>query len=69
MNRFGFDEADHATVPDDEWENAPDVENDDEDWQESASHWDDYFVDSDSEDDFDGQPDERQEWHDFDPDC
>jgi hypothetical protein len=21
------------------------------------------------EDDFDGQPDEMQEWHDFDPDC
>ena len=23
----------------------------------------------DSTDDFDGQPDEAQEWHDFDPDC
>ena len=27
-------------------------------------------VDSDAnDDDDDGQPDERQEWHDFDPDC
>jgi hypothetical protein len=25
--------------------------------------------DEDGEDDYDGQPDEMQEWHDFDPDC
>jgi hypothetical protein len=25
--------------------------------------------DEDHEDDYDGQPDEAQEWHDFDPDC
>jgi hypothetical protein len=29
------------------------------------------FTDSeeDSEEEYDGQPDEMQEWHDFDPDC
>lgn len=26
-------------------------------------------VDEDCFEDFDGQPDEAQEWHDFDPDC
>ena len=25
--------------------------------------------DEDDEDEYDGQPDEAQEWHDFDPDC
>jgi hypothetical protein len=25
--------------------------------------------DYDQDDDYDGQPDEQQEWHDFDPDC
>lgn len=32
----------------------------------------DYIQDLDEdeeEDDYDGQPDEAQEWHDFDPDC
>lgn len=32
----------------------------------------DYIQDldeEDEEDDYDGQPDEAQEWHDFDPDC
>lgn len=31
-------------------------ESDESDWEESDSDWD-------------GQPDEMQEWHDFDPDC
>ena len=26
-------------------------------------------VELESEDEYDGQPDEAQEWHDFDPDC
>ena len=30
----------------------------------------DYIVDEDEEDDeYDGQPDEAQEWYDFDPEC
>ena len=28
-----------------------------------------YSVDNVSDDDYDGQPDESQEWHDFDPEC
>jgi hypothetical protein len=27
------------------------------------------FWSGDNDDDYDGQPDEWQEWHDFDPDC
>ena len=27
------------------------------------------ILSSDSDADYDGQPDEMQEWHDFDPDC
>jgi hypothetical protein len=27
------------------------------------------WLDSDEDEDDDGQPDEAQEWHDFDPDC
>ena len=79
MNRFGIADEERGPVgvfegysdhlrP--EGDRDPILDDDgDEDWQESSSHWDDEFVDSDSEDDFDGQPDERQEWHDFDPDC
>jgi hypothetical protein len=74
MNRFGLADEERGPVGVFEGysENLlPDMPEDDgdEDWQESSSHWDDEFVDSDNEDDFDGQPDERQEWHDFDPDC
>lgn len=29
----------------------------------------DILLDEEDEDDYDGQPDEAQEWHDFDPDC
>jgi len=28
-----------------------------------------YSADDVSDDDYDGQPDEAQEWHDFDPEC
>jgi hypothetical protein len=28
-----------------------------------------YSADNVSDDDYDGQPDEAQEWHDFDPEC
>ena len=28
-----------------------------------------YAADAYNEDEYDGQPDEAQEWHDFDPDC
>ena len=28
-----------------------------------------FFVKDEDEDEYDGQPDEAQEWHDFDPDC
>ena len=27
------------------------------------------FAEDDEDDEYDGQPDEAQEWHDFDPDC
>ena len=29
----------------------------------------DILLDEEDEEDYDGQPDEAQEWHDFDPDC
>lgn len=35
----------------------PEADADDGDWDEGEA------------DDYDGQPDEMQEWHDFDPDC
>ena len=31
--------------------------------------WDDDCDFADYDDEYDGQPDEAQEWHDFDPDC
>jgi len=31
--------------------------------------YDQYLADAFEVDDYDGQPDEAQEWHDFDPDC
>lgn len=72
MNRFG--NADEERGPVGVFEGysehlRPDADEDDpflddEDWQESGSHWDESDEDED-----DGQPDERQEWHDFDPDC
>lgn len=38
------------------------------DWSEPAESDEDEVEDED-EPEWDGQPDEAQEWHDFDPDC
>lgn len=35
-------------------------------WNE---HYSDWFEDEDEDYEYDGQPTESQEWHDFDPDC
>ena len=39
----------------------------DDNWEETES--DDGHRELYEEDEWDGQPDEAQEWHDFDPDC
>lgn len=39
---------------------------------DAKDFWDLYYDEDEDEDyayEFDGQPDEAQEWHDFDPDC
>lgn len=36
---------------------------------ELANFMDAMGFDPDQDDEYDGQPDEMQEWHDFDPDC
>lgn len=41
-------------------------------WLEEICEWIDYFADmaeNDYSDENDGQPDEAQEWYDYDPDC
>ena len=37
--------------------------------EEGLAYCDDCAWVSEMEDDYDGQPDEMQEWHGFDPDC
>ena len=39
------------------------------DWGYSGGGYGEYDADSESDWDDDGQPDEAQEWYDFDPDC
>lgn len=37
---------------------------------DAKEFWEQYYdVDEDEDYEYDGQPDEAQEWHDFDPDC
>lgn len=37
---------------------------------DAKEFWDQYYEEEEDEEyDYDGQPDEAQEWHDFDPDC
>lgn len=33
------------------------------------AHANEFFLDEDEDEEWDGQPDEAQEWYDFDPDC
>jgi hypothetical protein len=41
-----------------------------EDDVSDMAHANEFFLDEDEEDEeWDGQPDEAQEWYDFDPDC
>jgi len=40
-----------------------------EDEVADMAHANEFFLDEDEDEEWDGQPDEAQEWYDFDPDC
>jgi hypothetical protein len=40
-----------------------------EDDVSDMAHANEFFLDEDEDEECDGQPDEAQEWYDFDPDC
>jgi hypothetical protein len=40
-----------------------------EDDVSDMAHANEFFLDEDEDEEWDGQPDEAQEWYDFDPDC
>jgi hypothetical protein len=40
-----------------------------EDDVSDMAHANEFFLDEEEDEEWDGQPDEAQEWYDFDPDC